>query len=158
MDPAKRYSKTFYQSHSGSHALQAGLGLELGLAFWSSPYLGSSRCKEGCHCSVRKGTGMQTLDFFSTFSHHLLLPWSPAQAVSGMFLCCPHLRARFLSEHLASAQVQARLALGVSPALLPLAIMGRGPKAPVCLAETTAGAAAGHLWDLTLLHNSLAWL
>lgn len=60
-----------------------------------------------------------------------------------------------MSEHLASAPAQAWLALGVSPALLPLVMMGRGPKAPVCLAGTTAGAAAGRVWDLTLLHDSL---
>lgn len=60
-----------------------------------------------------------------------------------------------MSEYLASTQAQAWLGSGGSPALLPLVMMGRGPKAPVCLAGTTAGAAAGHLWDLTLLHGSL---
>ena len=50
------------------------------------------------------------------------------------------------------------LGMGAPPALLPLAMVGRGPKAPARPAETRAGAAAGggnSHWGLTLLRDSL---
>lgn len=146
----------------GSHALHAHC-----LAFWSSPKLGSHPGPKQdvplcTHCSLSEGTGMQRLDFFGTSNCLLFLLRSPAQAISGRSLCCPHLRAWSMREYLAPAQARSQpqgwLGLGVPPALLPLVMVGRGPKAPASPAETRAWAAAGggnSHWGLTLLRDSL---